>query len=49
MSIVKDMYQFAYIDSYPTPLMFEIIYLRQNLEFLINIVKSGHFWPGISP
>ena len=36
MSIVKNMYQFAYIDSDPTSSMFQIVYLQQNLAFLIN-------------
>ena len=35
-SIVKVMYQFAYIDSYPTALTFKIVYLRQYLAFLIK-------------
>ena len=36
MSIVKAMYQLAYIDSYPTSSRFEIVYLWQNLAFLIK-------------
>ena len=37
MSIVKEaMYQFACIDSYTTSSMFEIVYLQQNLTYLIK-------------
>ena len=47
VSIVKDMFQFAYIDSYPISSSFEIVYLRQNLALLITkLHKFGHFGPG---
>ena len=43
MRIVKDMYQFANTDSYPNASTFEIVYLWQNVAFLIlKMHKFGY-------